>query len=365
NDHRAYSRQAAESPIAQNAKSRLLFVLSRLWLLSPYMRPAARLPQPFWERDRMEQVIGKSEWTAENKSLPIHPATMSALLVWCLRIVEEAPRLLNLLALPPEPVDRASTEPRSTPSLPWTGPLARDQVDAYRRHVATACLIMLASLTGMRRDEVLGLRRRCCKPTASTDDKSTDGYEIRGRTYKSAVARGRSLPEGVDREHPWVAIKPVADAIAIMEQLHKGDLIFSSSLFQVRSVKPAAPTSAPPSKLVQASIARLIRWCHQRASELERPHEVVPADPDAPINLRRLRRTLAWFIYRRPGGRVALGIQYGHLHAATTDGYGGRVSAGLRDLLPMEEGFAVSDTLHRAAEHLDAHPHVSAPAAAR
>lgn len=364
-DLRAYARQVAESPIGQNAKSRRLFVLSRLWLLSPYMRPAARLRQPFWERDGMEQVIGKSEWTAENKSLPIHPATMSALLVWCLRIVEEAPRLLNLLALPPEPVDRASTESRSTSSLPWTGPFARDQVDAYRRHVATACLITVAYLTGMRRDEVLGLRRGCCKPTASTDDKSTDGYEIRGRTYKSAVARGRSLPEGVDREHPWVAIKPVADAIAIMEQLHKGDLIFSSSLFQVRSVKPEAHTSGPPSKLVQESIERLIRWCNQRASELERPHEVVPADPDAPINLRRLRRTLAWFIYRRPGGRVALGIQYGHLHAATTDGYGGRVSAGLRDLFPMEEAFAVSDTLHRAAEHLDAHPHVSGPAAAR
>src|SRR5690625_4979604 len=145
--------------------------------------------------------------------------------------------------------------------------------------------------------------------------KQKEAYEIRGRTYKSAVARGRSLPEGVDREHPWVAIKPVADAIAIMEQLHKGDLIFSSSLFQVRSVKPEAHTSGPPSKLAQESIERLLRWCNQRASELARPHEVVPAD--------------------------------------------------LRDLFPMEEAFAVSDTLHRAAEHLDAHPHVSGPAAAR
>src|SRR5699024_11824695 len=132
NDHRAYSRQAAESPIAQNAKSRLLFVLSRLWLLSPYMRPAARLPQPFWERDRMEQVIGKSEWTAENKSLPIHPATMSALLVWCLRIVEEAPRLLNLLALPPEPVDRASIDSRSTSSLNRPGFVRGSQVPRRR-----------------------------------------------------------------------------------------------------------------------------------------------------------------------------------------------------------------------------------------
>ena len=59
------------------------------------------------------------------------------------------------------------------------------------------------------------------------------------------------------------------------------------------------------------------------------------------------------------------GVQYGHLHAATTDGYGGRVSAGLRDLFPMEEAFAVSDTLHQAAEDRQASSTVSGPAAAR
>lgn len=92
---------------------------------------------------------------------------------------------------------------------------------------------------------------------------------------------------------------------------------------------------------------------------------MIPADPDGNINRRRLRRTLAWFIYRRPRGRVALGIQYGHLHASTTDGYGGRVSAGLRDLFPMEEAFAISGSLHVAGEHPDTNPTVSGPAAQR
>jgi hypothetical protein len=53
-----------------------------------------------------------------------------------------------------------------------------------------------------------------------------------GRTFKSAVVNGRAVPEGLEREHPWVAIKPVADAIATMEDLHHSSLIFPASLFR-------------------------------------------------------------------------------------------------------------------------------------
>lgn len=361
-DLREYAAQVATAPVGQNPKSRRLFVLSRLWLHSPYMRPSARLMQPFWEREGMEQVIGKSERTAENKSVPVHPATMSALLVWCLRLVQEAPRLPHRLSLSPSAARTGADGPAS---LPWSGELGPGGADAHRRLVSTACLITVAYLTGMRADEVLGLRRGCCTPTASTSGGTATGYEIRGRTYKAAVAAGRSVPEGIEREHPWVAIKPVADAIAVMEDLHDGDLLFSDTLFKARAAGTELDPGGPPSRRVHDAIKHLVSWCNQRATELGRPHDVVPEDPDGPINLRRLRRTLAWFIYRRPGGRVALGVQYGHLHAATTDGYGARVSTGLRDLFPMEEAFALSDTLHRAAEHLQAQPHVSGPAAAR
>lgn len=361
-DLREYAAQVATAPVGQNPKSRRLFGLSRLWLLSPYMRPSAQLRQPFWEREGIDQVIGTSEWTAENKSIPVHPATMSALLVWCLRLVQEGPRLLHLLSLSSSLPCAASGGPTS---LPWSGELGQDRAEAHRRVVSTACLITVAYLTGMRADEVLGLRRGCCTPTADTPGRSAAGYEIRGRTYKAAVAEGRSLPEGVDREHPWVAIKPVADAIAVMEGLHEGDLLFSDTLFKARVNGTDLDPGGPSSRRVIDAIKHLTGWCNQRANDLERPQDVIPEDPDGPINLRRLRRTLAWFIYRRPGGRVALGVQYGHLHAATTDGYGGRASTGLRDLFPMEEAFALSDTLHRAAEHLQAHPYVSGPAAAR
>ena len=361
-----YAEQVASAPVGQNPKSRRLFALSRLWLMAPYLRRSGRLRQPFWEREGIEQIVGKSEWTAENKSVPIHPVTMSAVLVWCLRLIEDAPHVVSLLRTP----NPAATGPLGGAApIPtvgtWTGEVTPRQVDPLRRSLTTACLITIAYLAGMRADEVLGLRRGCCTPTMD-GGRPSGAYAIRGRTYKSAVADGRSIPAGVERDVPWAAIKPVADAIAVMEALHTEDLLFSDSLFKAR-LKPTVvlDPGAPSSSRVRESIEHLTAWCNRRAVELNRPGEAIPADPDGNISLRRLRRTLAWFIYRRPRGRVALGVQYGHLHAATTDGYGGRVSAGLRDLFPMEEAFAISDTLHRAADHLQAHPTVSGPAAGR
>jgi integrase len=371
-DLHAYATEVAAAPIGQNPKTRRLFAASRLWLMAPYLRPESRLPQPFWERDGMEAIVGKSEWTAENKSAPVHPVTMSALLVWCLRIIEDAPHVLRALhtrAGSRHQGAGASASPAGgTPAPavtgPWVGQITPASLAAARRVLTTACLVTVAYLTGMRSDEVLGLRRGCCT-LVPTGSGTTAGYEIRGRTYKSAVADGRSIAAGVERAVPWKAIKPVADAIAIMEQLHEEDLLFSTSLFRATLVESDLDPGGPSSSRIRDSIEFLTTWCNQRSHDLGRSDDIIPDDPAGSISLRRLRRTLAWFIYRRPRGRVALGVQYGHLHAATTDGYGSRVSAGLRDLFPMEEAFAISDSLHAAAEHLDANPTVSGPAAQR
>lgn len=367
-DLRAYATEVAAAPVGQNPRMRRLFAVSRLWLMSPYMRPKGQLAQPFWERDGMETIVGKSEWTAENRSIPIHPASMSALLVWCLRLIGDAPYLIQIVRMGSDAdrLDRSASARAPSPSVSttWVGVVTAAQSDSVRRMLATACLVTVAYLTGMRSDEVLGLQRGCCTPTG-TGPENTLGYELRGRTYKSAVADGRSIPAGVERAVPWKAIKPVSDAIAIMEQLHDHNLLFSDTLFMARPDDRKFDPQGPTSARVRGAIEFLTEWCNGRSIELGRPEDAIPDDPDGNISLRRLRRTLAWFIYRRPRGRVALGIQYGHLHAATTDGYGSRASVGLRDLFPMEEAFSISDSLHAAAEHLGANPTVSGPAANR
>lgn len=353
-DLREYATSVQAEAVTQPTRGRRLMALSRLWLFAPYLPPSARLVQPYWEREGLDQVLGPSEWTPDNKTAPIHPATMSALLVWCLRVLEDAPELARRHSLKPHPV------PGSARPLVWVDPPTGGLAHSSRRLVTSAALVVTAYLTGMRADEVISLERGCCSPSPGRPGS----FDITGRTFKAAVRDGRSIGEGQQREHPWVAIKPVADAISVMEDLHPHQRLFPAAMLK-RGQRLPFTNVAPLSNARAEAITALITWANKRAGDLDRAHEMIPEDPEGQISMRRLRRTLAWFVYRRPRGRVALGIQYGHLHAATTDGYGTRVSAGLRDLFPMEEALALSDTLSDAAQQLQSHTTVSGPAAER
>lgn len=47
----------------------------------------------------------------------------------------------------------------------------------------------------------------------------------------------------------------------------------------------------------------------------------------------RFRRSLAWHIARRPGGLVALAIQYGHMRTTMSAGYAARGRGGIHEYL--------------------------------
>ncbi|OLZ62776.1 hypothetical protein AV521_40840 [Streptomyces sp. IMTB 2501] len=72
---------------------------------------------------------------------------------------------------------------------------------------------------------------------------------------------------------------------------------------------------------MSARIERFATWASAQAKRLERPHETVPADPHGAIGTERFRRTVARHIARRPGGLVALAIQYGHMRTLVSAGY--------------------------------------------
>ncbi|MFF4754986.1 hypothetical protein ACWD5R_33235 [Streptomyces sp. NPDC002514] len=76
-------------------------------------------------------------------------------------------------------------------------------------------------------------------------------------------------------------------------------------------------------------------------------------------------RTIAWFIYRQPGGRIALAVQYGHAATAMSESYAGRSQADLLDVLDQEKGMALAETLTEASERIAADETVSGPAADR
>ncbi|WP_055714509.1 hypothetical protein [Streptomyces torulosus] len=213
---------------------------------------------------------------------------------------------------------------------------------------------------------VLHLERGC-----STQQEHEDGtvrYCITGRHFKGVTDEdGNTLTQGEIRPEPWTVIELVDRAVRVLERLHDQRLLFPRSM-TVRTLEPAPAEiraeGLNPNRFI-GRIKSFIDWANATATRLGRPHELIPADPNGPITLRRLRCTVAWFIYRRPGGRIALGLQYGHVGSSLAESYGGRTKADMLEILDFEKTLALADALAEASDRLSAGEGVSGPAADR
>ena len=80
-----------------------------------------------------------------------------------------------------------------------------------------ACYMVCASFSGMRVSEILQLQRGC-HFTETTADGLITRHKLCGTTFKDHGSRG--IPA------IWVVIAPVAEAIAVLEQLTEHDELF-------------------------------------------------------------------------------------------------------------------------------------------
>ena len=234
--------------------------------------------------------------------------------------------------------------------MPRTGPVSYHQSPALALRLSTACLIVVAYLSGLRPAELLHLQPGCC-PAPADDGTGPVRYRLHGLKFKAARNDdGTPAPDGEARQ--WTVISPVHAAIGILEQLTD-----TSHLFPLRphwlNGAPRRPRRRPEAspggrgrrrrtgqvittKAANVRIAEFITWVNTYASEHGLDSETIPADPDGPVTLSRFRRTIAWHIARLPGGRSPWPIQYGHLCTITSEGYSGRSRHGLPDLLDIE-----------------------------
>ncbi|KAF5994537.1 hypothetical protein [Streptomyces sp. WAC00263] len=246
---------------------------------------------------------------------------------------------------------------------PWTDSLDFEEVGLLVLRLSTAALITTAYLSGMRPEEVQHLVRGCCTREDRAD--GTVRYKVTGRHFKGVTDdEGNEIPEGEIRPDPWIVLEFVARAIEVVEELESGDLLFSRSFS--RQHRPSSEGGdAVTGRVAAKRIANFIAWANQLAVRHGRPHELIPEDPDGPVVLRRLRRTIAWFIYRQPGGRIALGVQFGHAATLIGESYAGRSKADMLELLDFEKGLALADALSEARDRLAGGESVSGPAAPR
>ncbi|MEZ0070632.1 hypothetical protein ABIA32_006685 [Streptacidiphilus sp. MAP12-20] len=295
--------------------------------------------------------------------------------------------------------ERVAADPGPCPlNVPVTGVIAgrpwRTAVDytetaTLLRHLVTAAFIVCAHLTGARPQEVLAMRSGCCPDPGpgqgrplllirtedlpgETDDCDTEESHllIRSRHFKTATDpdTGLYLPGGAERAVPWVAIAPVVNAIRVLERLvPDGALLFDAAVHD--PARAATRSGSLGSEALRERIDDFVTWVNIEALRQDLPGEAIPPDPHGRIGTARFRRTLAWHIARRPGGLVALAIQYGHMRTAlNTDEsgrYGTRSRGGIHQLVDIETGLATADTAADLAERFHDGEGVSGPAARR
>lgn len=370
-DFRAYADSITSENLDRERKQRLLFSITRVWLIAPYLPACDQLPRPVWEYEGEEThtfdaLLGPRKPEGQNKTPPVHPQSMSALLLASLRFVEVFASDIIKAVAAANRGDEVAEAPLvseiegSVDGERWCSGIAASDVGVLQFHLVTACFIVTAYLSGMRFEECRSLERGCCTSVEAGAD-APPHFQISGRIFKAVVDEdGNTVPGGQERERPWLVVELVSKAIGVAEMLHSAQFVFADSCFRDDG-------SDGPAKghVIRPRIVQFIAWWNTYCASKNRMHEVIPPDPLGAITPRRLRQTLAWFIYRLPGGRIALGLQYGHLRGYTSDGYGSRIADGMRDIFPMEEALSISNTLQSAARKLDDGEQVSGPAADR
>ncbi|MBF6083168.1 integrase [Nocardia cyriacigeorgica] len=244
---------------------------------------------------------------------------------------------------------------------PWVSAIDFDQVEPFVRLLTTACFVVIAYLTGMRPSEVLALEVGCCPEPRPGRDDSSGGrrHLIHARHFKTARdADGNHRSAGELREVPWVAVPPVVTAIRVLERLNgPAGLLFPAQRGERQGRSPVRGT-------VVQWVEGFVDWVNEHTAKHGRG-VAIPADPHGNIGTARFRRSLAWHIARRPGGLVALAVQYGHMRTVISEGYATRQRDGIHELLDLETARAVAEQLSEVHDALDHGEGVSGPAARR
>jgi hypothetical protein len=175
-------------------------------------------------------------------------------------------------------------------------PVPVGQISVLTRSLKTACVIVIAAVSGMRASEISELAAGCRRPV----EEPVPGLA----RYRLASTVIKGQPHGGTSDE-WVVAKDVFDAVDVAEQLAEdneaGTLLFGRLSFNL--------------------MFRCFRtWVNGPAGQRLGLQKI----PGGPLTPRMLRRTLAIELAYRPGGLLAAKIQLKHVSVATTEGYAAR-----------------------------------------
>ncbi|WP_405794273.1 hypothetical protein [Streptomyces sp. NBC_01506] len=244
---------------------------------------------------------------------------------------------------------------------PWLDRIAYDDIERTYRLLQSACYIVIAYLSGMRDSEVKHLRRGCLKVW-----RDEHGTVVR-RKITSLAFKGENDPKGVESE--WIVTEPVERAIRVLERLHLPHQPFlfatlpTSRWIQRKLAEGESIDRVTVTSHTNDNLQEFARWiteyCRGRGLNEEVP---LVSGQEWNLSTSQFRRTLAWFIARRPGGVIAGAIQYRHQRVQMFEGYAGSSDSGFRDEVEAEEAITRGEKLQDIVTHGD-HHRLTGPAA--
>jgi integrase len=172
-------------------------------------------------------------------------------------------------------------------------PITVQELPSLLRLLYAASFTVVCFLSGMRPGEVLNLRG--CRDV----DPETGELIITGRRGKG-FDRGPLTPGTVEDRRPWVVVEPVHTAIAMLESLGEFPFLFPASAVYAQAGRPNEHNARAGSSVTR-DLEDFVGWVNRtfRNSDGTPP---IPPDPTKHLHGTRFRRTLAYFIVRRPVG---------------------------------------------------------------
>ncbi|TDC21435.1 hypothetical protein E1265_18045 [Streptomyces sp. 8K308] len=209
----------------------------------------------------------------------------------------------------------------------------------------------------MRPGEVLNLRRGCRATDPNTGELLLLGRRVKGADRTPHPGAG---PASDEQARPWTVVQPVHDAVALLEHLTPHPLLFPPGYGRTPPRDPA--TSARSSIGIARDIHALLDWVKRTFAPADGTTPI-PPDPAKNLHASRFRRTLAYFIVRRPRGVITAALQYGHIATKLLSDIRDADPSWMDDLAVERLEHAVAQ-IGRDLDLLERGEHVSGPAAA-
>lgn len=236
----------------------------------------------------------------------------------------------------------------------WTNRIRFWDVPNLIDNLYAACYILIAFYSGMRDAEVKHLERGCLRTV--TEAGMPDRFEVTSRTFKN-----RRDPSGDIAT--WVVGQPAALAIKALESIapEQSAYLFTKTYYKRNWMQDRHEYSRRGSNVIQAhnltnkQIATFQEWVRTYCAETGRENTIpLIGGQSQSVSTSRFRRTIAWFIARRPGGSIAGAIQYQHLSIQMFEGYAGTSRAGFRAEVESEAALLRGESM---IEMINEHKH--------